>query len=219
MSPPQLVIFDCDGVLVDSERISHQILQAMLRERGVDLSLEETINKFIGTSTRKTIEILEMLIGRAACADFLDLFADLSRAAFAADLTAVPGVEDVLAWLSVPYCVASNGSREKMAVTLGRTGLLPRFSGRIFSADDVVHPKPAPDLFLHAASSFSALPAQCIVIEDTPTGITAARAAGMTAYGYAAMTPADRLRQAGAHAVFSVMSELPALLNIPDVES
>ncbi len=214
MSLPQLVIFDCDGVLVDSERISHEILQTMLHEQGVDLSLEETISQFIGASTQANLERIEMLVGRDAAADFLARFVELSHAAFASEMTAVPGVEEVLAWLPVPCCVASNGTHDKMDLTLGRSGLLARFAGRMFSADDVAHPKPAPDLFLHAASACGVHPSHCLVVEDTPTGIRAARAAGMTAFGYAAMTPADRLHQSGAHAVFSRMSELPALLRL-----
>jgi HAD superfamily hydrolase (TIGR01509 family) len=210
--PPDLVIFDCDGVLVDSERLSHTVLQQMLAEIGVELTLAQTFDHFMGASTARCRAVLDDLLGRAAPGDFMDRFGTRCFAAFAEGLGAVPGVPDLLAALSVPYCVASNGPHEKMRFTLGRTGLLPLFEGRRFSADDVAQAKPAPDLFLHAARTLSAPPHRCVVIEDSPTGIAAARAAGMTVFGYAASTPAARLRDAGADAVFERMHEVPALL-------
>ena len=212
MFAPSLLIFDCDGVLVDSERLSHTVLREMICEYGVDLTLEETLEHFMGTSTEKCLEVLASLIGRTAPGDFLAHFRDRTFLAFRQSLTAVVGVAELVAGLRVPFCVASNGPREKMRFTLGHTGLLPHFDGRLFSAQDVKQPKPAPDLFLHAAATLGAPANACLVVEDSPTGVTAARAAGMRVLGFAAMGQAEKLRRAGAHAVFSHMSELPALL-------
>jgi HAD superfamily hydrolase (TIGR01509 family) len=207
-----LLIFDCDGVLVDSERLSHGVLQQMLAELGVTLSHDATVERFIGTSLPTCVARVGELLGRAPPQDFVACFGQRTRAAFEAGLLAVPGVEGLLSTLSTPYCVASNGNRAKVEFTLGHTGLLPRFGGRIFTADDVQHPKPAPDLFLHAARRMGAMPQHTTVVEDTPTGIAAAKAAGMRAIGFAAMTPRQRLAAAGADALVDSMSELQALL-------
>ena len=212
---PGLVIFDCDGVLVDSERISHQVLSAMLAEQGIVLTLAQTIERFIGASTARCAQQIDTLLGSGASNAFMRQFSRRTQAAFSAELHVVDGVPDLLATLSaraVPYCVASNGNHAKMDFTLAHTGLLALFEGRRYSATDVARPKPAPDLFLHAAACHGAAPSACVVIEDTPTGISAARAAGMRALGYAAITPAQQLHVAGAHQVFSQMTELPALL-------
>jgi HAD superfamily hydrolase (TIGR01509 family) len=210
--PPALVIFDCDGVLVDSERLSHGVLHAMLVEMGARLSPQQTVERFIGASMATCVARVGTLLGGPPPDDFLTEFARRTRAAFAAELALVPGVEQVLAALAVPCCVASNGNRAKVDFTLGHTGLLARFAGRIFTADDVRHPKPAPDLFLHAARQMGADPGRTTVVEDTPTGITAAKAAGMRAIGFAAMTPAGRLQAAGADVVVHTMAEVQALL-------
>ncbi len=205
---PALVIFDCDGVLVDSERLSHQVLQQMLAELGVRLSFDDTVRRFIGTSQPTCMARVADLLGAAPPADFQARFAQRTRLAFEAGLQVVPGIDALLAALRTPCCVASNGNRAKVDFTLGHTGLLPRFAGRIFTADDVRHPKPAPDLFLLAARTLGADPAHTTVVEDTPTGITAAKAAGMRAIGYAAMTPAAQLQAAGADEVVATMAEV-----------
>lgn len=210
--PEALLIFDCDGVLVDSERLSHGVLQQMLAELGVRLSFDATLERFIGTPLPMCLARVGELLGGTLPEDFRSRFAQRTRAAFEAGLQPVAGVEPLLDALRVPYCVASNGNRAKVEFTLGHTGLLPRFAGRIFSADDVLHPKPAPDLFLHAARSMGAAPQHTTVVEDTPTGIAAAKAAGMRAIGFAAMTPRARLAVAGADALADSMDELAALL-------
>jgi beta-phosphoglucomutase-like phosphatase (HAD superfamily) len=211
-----LVIFDCDGVLVDSERITHQVVVDMLAEHGVALGFDEAVDRFIGMSMAKGLVQLKALLGGSLPDDFLPEMGRRTRAAFRAGLTPVAGVEAVLDGLQQPYCVASNGNLAKVNFTLGHTGLLPRFlghaTGRIFTADDVAHPKPAPDLFLLAARTLGALPGRTTVVEDTPTGVTAAKAAGMRAIGYAAMTPAHRLQAAGADAIAHHMHEVAALL-------
>jgi len=207
-----MVIFDCDGVLVDSERITHQVVVDMLAERGVSLSFEEAVDRFIGMSMANGVVQMTALLGGALPAEFLPEMGRRTRAAFRAGLTTVPGIEAVLDGLQRPFCVASNGNHAKVNFTLGHTGLLPRFSGRIFTADDVAHPKPAPDLFLLAARTLAADPARTTVVEDTPTGVRAAKAAGMRAIGFAAMTPAGRLQAAGADAIARSMAEVAALL-------
>jgi HAD superfamily hydrolase (TIGR01509 family) len=212
MPSSTLLIFDCDGVLVDSERLAHDVLLQMLAEAGVSLTLQQAFDRFMGASHEKCLALLRDLLGRAAPDGFMTHYGERTFAAFRAGLSAVDGVATLLDTLTLPYCVASNGPREKMRFTLGHTGLLPRFEGRLFSAQDVERPKPAPDLFLHAARTLEFAPARCLVIEDSPTGVAAARAAGMTVYGYAAMTDPARLMAAGAHRTFGHMAELPALL-------
>jgi HAD superfamily hydrolase (TIGR01509 family) len=207
-----MVIFDCDGVLVDSERLTHQVVVDMLAEQGVALGFDEAVDRFIGMSMANGLVQLKALLGGTLPDDFLPEMGRRTRAAFRAGLTAVPGVETVLDGLRRPYCVASNGNHAKVNFTLGHTGLLPRFAGRIFTADDVAHPKPAPDLFLLAARTLGAQPAHTTVVEDTPTGVAAAKAAGMRAIGFAAKTPAGRLEAAGADAIAHDMATVAALL-------
>lgn len=209
MPAPRLVIFDCDGVLVDSERLSHLVMQQMLADLGLALTLEEAFGHFMGLSTDTCRARIDSLLGRPAPAGFMDDFQARCFDAFATRLTPVPGVPELLRSLPMPCGVASNGPHEKMRFTLGHTGLLPLLEGRLFSAQDVARPKPAPDLFLHAAATLGAAPAQCVVVEDSATGVAAARAAGMTVLGYAAMGQADKLRQAGAHGVINHMADLP----------
>lgn len=209
---PQLVIFDCDGVLVDSERLSHLVLQQMLADLGLALTLEEAFGHFMGLSTETCRARIASLLGRPAPAGFMDDFQGRCFTAFAERLTPVPGVPELLHSLPVACCVASNGPHEKMRFTLGHTGLLPLLEGRLFSAQDVARPKPAPDLFLHAAATMGVAPARCVVVEDSATGVAAARAAGMTVLGHAAMGQADKLRAAGAHAVLHRMADVATWL-------
>lgn len=205
---PQLIIFDCDGVLVDSERLSHQVLQGLLAEWGVHIGFEEAVHHFIGLSIPGCIARVGELLGRPTPEHFLSEFGARTRRAFEAHLQPVAGVRELLPRLALPFCVASNGNHAKVNFTLGHTGLAPLFAGRIFTADDVAHPKPAPDLFLHAAARLGAEPARTVVVEDTPTGIRAARAAGMRAIGFAGLTPPQRLHDAGADPLFLSMAEL-----------
>lgn len=208
----RLVIFDCDGVLVDSERLSNAIMRDMVEELGYRASFEDIHQQFVGLAMPACLAHIEVLTGAAAPPDFSERFWARMYAAFETDLMPVPGIESVLDALSVPYCVASNGRRAKIEFTLGHTGLLSRFVGRIFSVEDVKRPKPAPDLFLHAAGVLGAAASQTTVVEDTPTGVLAARAAGMRVIGYAAMTPESRLVQAGADAIAYSMDEVRRLL-------
>jgi HAD superfamily hydrolase (TIGR01509 family) len=209
-----LVIFDCDGVLVDSEPISNRVLLQKLHEVGLALTLEEVYARFLGRSMQHCLELIGQLLGRAVPADFAEDYQARTTAAFTAELTQVAGITAVLDTLEIPCCVASSGDHSKMRTTLGLVGLLPRFAGRLFSVTEVAHGKPAPDVFLHAAQRCGARPEQCLVIEDALAGVAAGVAAGMTVYGYAARTPAALLRAAGAHRVFIDMAELPQLIEL-----
>jgi HAD superfamily hydrolase (TIGR01509 family) len=210
--PFDLVILDCDGVLVDSERLAVRIDVEMLAELGWPLTESDVIERFMGRSQADMVSQIEQHLGRPLPDDWEDSFVMRYRAAFEADLAPVDGVVEALDGIEAPTCVASSGTHERIQFTLGLTGLLERFDGRIFSASDVERGKPAPDLFLHAAKSMGADPARCAVVEDSPYGVEAARAAGMHAFGYAGgLTPAHRLIGPDT-IVFDDMRELPALL-------
>jgi HAD superfamily hydrolase (TIGR01509 family) len=210
--PFELVIFDCDGVLVDSERIAVRVEAEYLAELGWPLSQAEIVERFMGRTTEYMDEAVEAQLGSRLAGDWKDQFRRRYHEAFAAELVPVDGVLEMLDQLSVPTCVASSGSHDKLRFTLGHTGLYGRFEGRIFSGYEVANGKPAPDLFLHAAARMGAEPARCAVVEDSRYGVLAARAAGMRAFGYAGgLTPADRLEGEGT-VVFEDMRELPRLL-------
>jgi HAD superfamily hydrolase (TIGR01509 family) len=210
--PFELVIFDCDGVLVDSERIAVRVEAEYLAELGWPLSQAEIVERFMGRTTEYMEEAIEAQLGSRLPGDWRDQFQRRYREAFAAELVPVDGVLDALDQIAVPTCVASSGSHDKLRFTLGHTGLYERFEGRIFSGYEVANGKPAPDLFLHAAARMGAGPARCAVVEDSLYGVLAARAAGMRVFGYAGgLTPADRL-EGEATVVFEDMRELPHLL-------
>ncbi|KZC96518.1 MULTISPECIES: HAD family hydrolase [Clavibacter] len=215
-----LVIFDCDGVLVDSEVLAVEVDKRILAELGWHLSTAEIVDRFLGTSARSFQAQVEAHLGITMAPDWEERYRPWFVEAFEAELRAVPGIEDALDAITVPTCVASSGSHEKIRTTLGLTGLLGRFEGRIHSSSEVAHGKPAPDIFLHAAARMGAAPERAVVIEDSKYGVRAARAAGMRAFGYAGgLTPAAWLEQEGA-IVFTDMAELPALLraHAPDPE-
>ncbi len=207
-----LVIFDCDGVLVDSERIAVRIDAIVLERLGWPLSEAEIIERFMGRSEAYMTGEIEAAIGRSLPAGWEGEFTPLYREALAAELTPVDGIVDALDRISTPSCVASSSTHERLRFTLGLTGLFARFEGRIFSATEVTDGKPAPDLFLHAATTLGVEPARCAVVEDSVYGVEAARAAGMAAFGYAGgLTAAERLAGPGT-VVFDDMRELPELL-------
>lgn len=214
---PALVILDCDGVLVDSERLMQVEFAAMLHEIGLPMSPEETARTFLGRSMPSCLRIIEARLGHPAPPDFLDRLQLRAFAAFARELTAVPGAPallDALDDAGIPYCVASSGSHEKMRTTLGRTGLLARLEGRLTSSLETARGKPFPDVFLLAATRMGAAPHDCVVIEDSPLGIEAARAAGMRAIGLAGSMPADRLAAAGAWRTVAHLDEVAPLLGL-----
>ena len=211
-APISLVIFDCDGVLVDTERIAVRIDVLVLAELGWKLSEAEVIERFMGKSDDAMTREIEAHTGRKLPESWEAPFRHLYREAFAAELTPVPGVVEALDAITLPTCVASSGTHEKIRYTLGLTGLYDRFAGRIFSVDDVRRGKPAPDLFLHAASRMGAAPERCAVVEDSPYGVQAARAAGMRAFGYAGGLIPRRALEGPNTVLFDDMRDLPRLL-------
>lgn len=213
-APFDLVIFDCDGVLVDSERITNTVFCSILNDLGLSLTLEDMFEHFVGLSMPQCLELITAMLGRKPPDDFVPNYRRRTERALRAEITPIVGIAEVLQALRVPYCVASSGDHAKIRLTLGATGLLKHFEGRIFSVVDVARPKPEPDVFLHAARILGADPRGCAVVEDTPTGVRAGVAAGMRVFGFAANTPAHRLEQAGAHELFSEMAQLPGLLRL-----
>jgi HAD superfamily hydrolase (TIGR01509 family) len=208
-----LVIFDCDGVLIDSEPISNRVLRDSLESAGLPMTLPEVMRTFVGNTRDGCIELAGRMLGRPLPPDFGAQWDAALFAALRAELRPVESVPELLASLKTPYCVASNGNPDRMALSLEAAGLMPLVQGRLFTASEVAKPKPAPDLFLHAARRMGAQPGDCVVIEDTPTGVKAAVAAGMAVFGYvgAPYADAEALRTLGA-TTFSAMRELPALL-------
>lgn len=211
-APHELIIFDCDGVVVDSEPIGNRVFRGFLAELGLDLSEQEVYDRFLGRSLADSLALVEALIGRAVPRDDVERYRQRRDRAMIAEVRAVDGIAELVRDLDVPYCIASAGDHDKMRATLGATGLWPLFEGRIFSATEVPRAKPAPDVFLHAAAVMGVAPERTAVVEDTVNGVTAAHAAGMTIYGYASLTPADKLLAAGASTVFTSMRELRDLL-------
>ncbi|MEU9213606.1 HAD family hydrolase [Streptomyces sp. NPDC048415] len=209
-----LVIFDNDGVLVDSEPISNTLLAAYLTELGHPTSYEESLHDYMGAAMHRVHDVVEERTGQRLPADFDDVFHARVFAAFQRELEPVPGAVQVLEKLAadgVPYCVASSGSHERIRVGHRKTGLDRWFDeDRVFSSQDVGRGKPAPDLFLYAAERMGVRPQKCVVVEDSPLGVRAANAAGMDVYGFTAMTPAARL--VGATQLFSDLGELADLL-------
>ncbi|HUW87527.1 MAG TPA: HAD family hydrolase [Candidatus Paceibacterota bacterium] len=209
---PSLIIFDCDGVLVDSEVISIAIDEIVLADLGWQIGKDEIIARFVGRSHDHFLKVVEEHIGYKLPNDWEDSYQHLYREAMLRDLRPVAGIIDALDSITVPSCVASNGSHEKMQFTLGLTGLLTRFEGRIFSASEVSFGKPAPDLFLHASSILGYGPSDCVVVEDSVAGVQAALAADMNVIAYAGgVTPREQLELFGV-SVIDHMSELPQSL-------
>jgi len=203
----QLVIFDCDGVLVDSEPISVRIDVEMFAEVGIAMSEQEVIDRFVGRSPEVLAEAIEEQLGQPPPDGWEERGERRLRQAFEAELEPVAGIRDALERISLPVCVASSSPPERLRFKLELTGLYERFAGRIFSATEVANGKPAPDLFLHAAAVMGVEPGACAVVEDAPAGIEAANAAGMVAFGYAALTPRHLL----AGATGGIVDQLSAL--------
>lgn len=210
-----LVIFDCDGVLVDSERLTVAVEARMLTEMGWPITVDEVVRRFVGGSSDAMLTEIEHHLGPDLTAEFDRRSTEEIIATFHAELQPVPGVRALVEALDradVPTCVASSGSHRKMDLTLGLTGLHPLFEGRIHSASEVERGKPWPDLFLHAARSMRVDHRRCVVIEDSINGARAAIAAGMTCYGFGGgLTVRDELEATGA-IVFDTMPELQTVL-------
>lgn len=209
-----MVIFDNDGVLVDSEPISNTILAAYLTELGHPTSYEDSLRDYMGGAVHRVHDLVFERSGRRLPGDFDEVFHGRVFAAFERELQAMDGAVEVLEKLTVDgvaYCLASSGSHERIRVGHRKAGLDAWFDEkRVFSSQDVGRGKPAPDLFLYAAERMGVAPERCAVVEDSPLGVRAALAAGMDVYGFTAMTPAERL--VGATELFDDLRELPSLL-------
>ena len=212
MPAVELVIFDCDGVLIDSERLAVKVDVQVLRELGWPLTETEVIRRFVGRSDRDAHAEIEAHLGHQLPDGFDEAVEHRYRDAFADALTPVEGVLDALDRIALPTCVASSGTHDHMRFTLGLTGLYERFAGRIFSAQEVANGKPAPDLFLHAAERMATRPAVCAVVEDSRPGVQAARAAGMRVLAFAGGLSAAEVLEGPDTIVFDDMRDLPSLL-------
>ena len=208
----QLVIFDCDGVLVDSETLGNRVIADTVRELGVPMTFEESIRRFRGLKMSEVVLAIEHLLGYTLPESFVPGLRARMAVLFNRELRAVEGIEPVLDALPMPYCVASNAPMEKIRLTLGVTGLLPRFEGRIFSAYEVNVWKPDPGLYLHAARAMDTAPAGCVVVEDSVPGVRAGVAAGMRVLGFAPAGEGSDLESQGAE-LFSSMSGLIRLVS------
>lgn len=206
-----LIIFDCDGVLVDSEILSARVLVSMADEVGVRFDEMEALAFLRGRKVAVWVAELEARAGSVFAESFIPTFRRRAAALFERELTAVPYVTDALDRIAAPFCTASSAPLAKIRQTLGLTGLLPRFEGRIYSAYEVGHWKPDPRLFLHAAAEMGVAPRDCIVIEDSLVGVQAGIAAGATVLAYAPGETAHALAEEGA-TTFACMTELPGLL-------
>jgi HAD superfamily hydrolase (TIGR01509 family) len=230
---PSLVIFDCDGVLVDSEPIANAVFAAHLAKIGIALTVEQTMARFMGRSMKSCMEDVVAELRQRKLPepanfpeDFLNAMQIDTFAALQTHLQPVAGIAEAIDFIEahgIATCIASSGDHEKMKLTLGKTGLLNRFEGRIYSATQVAKGKPAPDLFLFAAAQMGVSAAQCVVVEDSPFGVEAAVAAGMQAMAFCALTIFDAMRarpgvQDAAQAMrvreFHSMDMLPGLLSI-----
>jgi HAD superfamily hydrolase (TIGR01509 family) len=208
----RLVIFDCDGVLVDSEPIAVRIDVEMLAEVGVTMTEQEVIERFVGRSPEVILAETEARLGRRVPHGWFERGEARIRRAYATELKPVPGIVEALEAIDLPVCVASSSGHENLRYKLELTGLWERFAGHIFSATEVANGKPAPDLFLHAASRMGAEPADCAVVEDSRYGVQAARAAGMDVFGFAGGLTPGAVLEGPRTVVFDDMSALPQLL-------
>ncbi|MEQ1954558.1 HAD family hydrolase [Mesorhizobium sp. CN2-181] len=215
---PKLIIFDCDGVLVDSEPISISVLVGVVTGAGGVMTEETAYLRFLGMSMASVREILLSDFGFAVTEDHLALARSEMRRRYAEELQAMPGIRDALDRLAVPVCVASSGTPERIRFSLATTGLLELLEPNIYSATMVERGKPAPDLFLHAARDMGAPPAACIVVEDSPAGVTAAKAAGMRVFAFTGGSHAGKagleasLGALGPDLIFDDMALLPELV-------
>ena len=205
------MIFDCDGVLVDSEVIANRVLAAAITEAGLPMTTDESMQLFMGRRWEDSLFQIERRLGRPLPDDFSDAYRSRRDAALHAELQPVEGIAAAIERIPIPRCVASSGPVEKIRFTLGRTGLLELFEGRIFSAHEVEHGKPAPDVFLYAAERMGAEPSRCAVVEDSLVGVEGGLAAGMAVFGYCGHFDAEAMAAAGARP-FATMDRLPGLL-------
>ena len=212
-----LTIFDCDGVLVDSELIALGELSARMSELGASMTIPECLDAFMGMHNADIVGAMERRLGRSLPGEGPHLRGRMIER-FKRDLQPIPGIADALARLAGPLCVASSSDRARIEFTLDLTGLGGHFRGRIFSGTEVAYGKPAPDLFLYAAAAMGAAPSDCVVVEDSVNGVRAGVAAGMPVIGFVGGAHAtgdlgDRLRVAGAVGVIALAADLPAAID------
>ncbi|ESW59876.1 MAG: hydrolase [Rhodobacter sp. CACIA14H1] len=212
---PAAVIFDCDGVVVDSEHPTLVMVRDDLERYGLTLTLEELEAGYIG-GTVETVAAKARANGARLPEDWVSDFYERMYAMLRASVPLIPGIVGVLDALDsagIPYAMGSNGTPEKMQITLGQHGLVERFRGHLYSGQALGRPKPAPDLYLHAAGRLGVEPARCVVVEDSAAGARAAKAAGMRCFGYAPKGAHAGLAAEGA-ILFNRMQDLPALLGV-----
>ncbi|MDN2566830.1 HAD family phosphatase [Aquibium sp. A9E412] len=219
MPRPDLLILDCDGVLVDSEIIAARVEAEMLGEAGIAITPQELAERYAGLTFRDILIALERETDTPLQASLIERAERLVDERLAREVRAVEGARETILRLGRPLCVCSNSSRARIEAMLGRTGLLPVFEGAVFSARDLSggQPKPAPDVFLHAAEQLGAEPAHTIVLEDSVHGVTGARAAGMRVVGFTGASHsypghADSLTEAGSETVISRWADFPAVV-------
>ena len=212
----EAILFDCDGVLVDSEPITNGVLRDMLNEAGWAISHQECMDYFIGRTVRSATARIEAETGRPLTDAWMALFYERRNIALNERLLAIdhihPAIERVHAHHGGRIACASGADRHKVEMQLAKVGLTPYFAGRVFSGHEMPATKPAPDVYLAAAAALQVAPGRCAVVEDTVTGVTAGVAAGATVFAYAPQDGGEALRAAGASQVFRSMAELPALL-------
>lgn len=213
-----MIVFDFDGVIVDSERLANGLLARLLTAEGIPMDVAEATRLFTGLATVDCIARVHALTGRRLPEDFADTLEAALLRAYDTELRPVPGIEAVLDRLRVPYCIASGSSPRKIRHALRRVGLAHRFGDNVFSADEVPRRKPHPDVFLHAAARRGIDPARCAVIEDSLPGVIAARAAGMPVFALVGSVDADTLAAAGAEPVadHAALLRHPAFLRHAD---
>lgn len=220
MAPIKLVIFDCDGVLVDSEPLAMRVLLELIAEQGIAIAPDVAFRSYLGRSLASISESLNQSHGAHLSEASLGGMRDRLYALYRQELQPTAWIAEVLAGLELPFCVASSSQLERIRLSLELTGLLPRFEGHIYSASMVQHGKPAPDLFLHAARQMGVAPENCLVIEDSPAGIQAARAAGMRVFAYVGgshIAPSGLRGEVEAlapDAIIEDMRSLPGLLEL-----
>ena len=210
---PKCIIFDCDGTLVDSEEVTNEIIAEMAGELGVKMTGEEATAIFVGKTLDEVVYKMKELSGNEVPKDWLERLSNKVSMAWKNELNPVEGVRELLQSLTIPVCVASNGAASHVRESLKITGLHDFFKEQIYTASDVGIPKPAPDLFLYAAKKMGFEPSDCVVVEDSITGVMAAVSAKIKVYGLIKFYSAEELQSAGA-IPFTNMRKLSGLLGI-----